>query len=144
MVSKLVVTLMMRPQPRLIMGSAANRAIRNAPMALIATMRRQPSGSASKNLIRASRCPAAVDMLMPAQLISTESPQHLLNGMPAICGLGHIGDGIEEFSGRHWFGREAIETARIDIDARDLGAGACERARHHAPHAVRRSSDDGH
>ena len=34
MVSKLVVTLMMRPQPRSIMGWAANRAIRNAPTAL--------------------------------------------------------------------------------------------------------------
>ena len=73
-----------------------------------------------------------------------ESPQHLLNGMPAICGLGHIGDGVEEFSGKHWFGCEAIETAGIDIDARDLGAGARGRARHHPPHAVRRSSDDGH
>ena len=73
-----------------------------------------------------------------------ESPERLLDGMPAICGLGHIGNGIEEFSGKHRFGGEAIETARIDINARDLGAGACERARHHAPHAVRRSSDDGH
>ncbi len=34
MVSKLVVTLMMRPHPRLIIGSAANRAIRNAPIAV--------------------------------------------------------------------------------------------------------------
>src|SRR5262249_36734082 len=65
MVLKLVVTVMMRPQPRLIMGSAANRAIRNAPTALIATMRCQPSASASKNLMRASLCAAAVDMLMP-------------------------------------------------------------------------------
>jgi hypothetical protein len=73
-----------------------------------------------------------------------ESPQHLLNGMLAICCLGHIGDGVEELSGKHWFGCEAIETARIDIDARDLGAGARKRPRHHARHAVRRSGDDGH
>src|SRR5262245_44114859 len=74
MVSKLVVTWMMRPHPRLIMGSAANRAIRNAPIVLIARMRCQPSGSASKNLIRASSlCPAAVDMLTTAQLIRMSS-----------------------------------------------------------------------
>jgi hypothetical protein len=58
-VSKLVVTLMMRPHARLIIGSAANRAIRNAPTQLIATIRCQPSGSASKNLTRGSRWPAA-------------------------------------------------------------------------------------
>jgi hypothetical protein len=40
-----------------------------------------------------------------------ESPEHVLNGMPAICGLGHIGDGIEEFSGKRWFGGEAIATS---------------------------------
>src|SRR5262245_10183240 len=73
MVSKLVVTLMIRPQPRLIIGSAANRAIRNAPMQLIARIRCQPSASASKNLIRASLSPAAVDMLTPAQLIRMSS-----------------------------------------------------------------------
>jgi len=64
--------------------------------------------------------------------------------MPAICDLGHVGDGAEEFSGKDRFRSEAIETGRIDIDGRNLGAGRRERACHHASHAVRRSGDDGH
>src|SRR5262249_15070971 len=59
-------------------------------------------------------------------------------------GLGHIGDAVEEFFGKHWFGGEAIETRRVDVDARDLGAGARERAGHHPPHAVRRPGNNGY
>src|SRR5262249_49442848 len=73
-----------------------------------------------------------------------EGLERLVNGMPAICGLGHIGDAVEEFSGKHWFGGEAIETRRVDVDARDLGAGARERAGHHPPHAVRRPGNNGY
>ncbi len=51
---------------------------------------------------------------------------------------------LEKFAGEHRFGGEAIETGRIDVDARDLGAGSRERARHHASHAARRSRDHGH
>src|SRR5215510_12410327 len=139
---------MMRPQPRLIMGSAANHVIRNAPIALIATMRCQPSGSASKNLMRASLCPAAVDMLMPAQLMRISSAPKVPITWSTACRQSAILDtsatALRNFSAKTRFRSEAIETGRIDIDGRNLGAGRCERACHHASHAVRRSGDDGY
>ena len=48
MVSKLVVTLTTRPQPRATRCGTAKRAIRKAPPALIARMRVQPSGAVSQ------------------------------------------------------------------------------------------------
>ena len=48
MVSKLVVTLMMRPQPCRRSGSAAARDMRNGPLRLVAIVRSQGSGSRSK------------------------------------------------------------------------------------------------
>src|SRR5262249_53031260 len=117
-------------------------------MALIATMRCQPSGSASKNLIRASLCLAAVDMLMPAQLIRISSAPKVSSawarGRPASWALDHSGAAVEDFSGKPWLGGGGIEPRRVDVDARDLGAGARERAGHHPPHAVRRPGNNGY
>src|SRR5262247_3069040 len=106
MVSKLVVTVMMRPQPRLIMGSAANRVIRNAPIALIATMR-CPFGVRVEELdagflVRGRRGHADAGAI-DEDIERAEGPDHLVNGMPAICDLGHIGDGAEESSGKDRF-----------------------------------------
>ena len=83
---------------------------------------------------------------MPAQLIRMSSAPKvstaLLDGAPAIRALRHVGAQLEEFSGEDRFGAQPIETGRIDVDARHLGACGGERTRHHPAHAAGRAGDD--
>lgn len=66
-----------------------------------------------------------------------EGLQHLLDGPPALRSLGDISDGTQKLSGQDPFGSEAIETDRIDVDARNLGAGTGERAPSRVPCRLR-------
>ena len=66
-----------------------------------------------------------------------EGLHHLLNGSPALRGLGYIGDRAQKLSGQDPFGSEAIETDRIDVDAHNLGAGTGERAPSRVPCRLR-------
>ena len=72
-----------------------------------------------------------------------EGLDHPVDGVPAIRGLGYIGNGLEKFSGKDRLLGETIEAGCIDVHAGNLGAGTRERACHHASHAARRSGDRG-
>jgi hypothetical protein len=146
-VSKLVVTVTMRPQPRSIMGRAAKCAIRNAPIVLTATMRRQPSGIRFEEFDPGVSLPGrgghadagAIDQ----DVERAEALEHSLDCLPAVRGLGYIANGVETSSGKDRFGGEPIEAGCIDVDGCDLGAGIRKRACHDASHAARRSGDRG-
>jgi hypothetical protein len=117
------------------MGAAANRAIKKAPTQLIATIRCQASGSASKNLMRASLCPAAEDMLMPAQLIRMRAPdQTTAQRRAGRLRLRDVGDELEE-PRRTPLGGELMRPGATST--RQPGARAAS-TRHHPAHAASR------
>ena len=121
---------------------------RSARVVLIARMRCQPSGSASKNLIRASSlCPAAVDMLTPAQLIRMSSAPKV----SSTCWTARRHSAVLETSVtvRKNFPAKTRSAARrlrptASTSTPTILAPAPASARHHASHAACGSGHDGH
>ena len=112
-------------------------------MALMVTMRCQPSGSASKNVTRGCFGGAAIAMPTPAQLTKMSSAPNAsmarCDGALAIRALRHVAGGLQELAGEHRLGGEPLETVGVDVDAGDARARAGQRPRHHPAHAARRA-----
>ncbi len=143
MVSKLVVTLMMRPQPFLRIGATAKRVIRNAPMALIVTMRCQPSGSASKNVtrgrVRRRRHRHADAGAVDQNVERAERVHGEMHGTLAIGALRDVAGRLHELAAEHRLGGEPLEAIGVDVDTGDLRTGTGQCAHHHPAHAARRA-----